>query len=390
MNLTMPQPQGPATVTLAEESFDLSPAVDSIVAHVREALKAGQQALLLLGEEHTTVFNVRLAELVRRRLRQDGLPEPLMAEEIWHNILEDLVSTALPDFCFPSGDLFRAEALKALAALKQDDPPQYRRLQTLACAVYDWPYAPATRLANYIEWMAADLEIRPVDLATARAVMPNGLRRLCFDLQHPDTSAFVKEHAANVLQGTTSEVIRAFSSEGIHLRNLYMAAQLRELMAEGANPVTILQTGASHLGGGYDDGNKLRPYEHSLHALFTQAARQGGARPSFRTITVFAAHRGYRSLCPQGRDAVNTPDTVILQGGPATQHFVKEGGSFEKEIDTLKRLTPGIPFQNEAEFKALRTQMETRLYDQIKTITVAWRERIAPALAPEGPAPTAG
>lgn len=304
---------GTTVIDLGANPDDLPPAVDHLVTTVQEARAAHQKIILALGEDHSVIANVAMASFVRTGLQRAGIVNPVIALEHVHNLLERF----LPDF-FPGKTAFQERSRHVLTALKTGDPARYARMQALACGSANWMGAPATRIYNISAWLADDADIRLIDLA----ITSDGF----LDTDDPATAAFIGEHARTTARDRKR--IHAIDLEGVRLRNEWMAARLRDILKQA--DVVILQTGYNHIGGNRND---RRPYAHSLYRAFARAAND-----NIRFIPVFPENYGlpFRgTVPPEGREAMNNPDTVILRGGNATRHRRGKIGSFAEEIAVL-------------------------------------------------------
>ncbi|MBI4030394.1 MAG: hypothetical protein HY370_01850 [Proteobacteria bacterium] len=337
---------GATVIDLSANPDYLSPAVNHLVAAVKNARAANRKIILALGEEHATVMNVAMASFVRAGLQCAGIANPVMALEHTHNLLE----RRLPDF-FPGETALQERSRHALTALKTADPAHYHRIQALAVAGWDWPCAPATRVCNMSAWLASGADIRLIDMAMTIDPLL-------------DTTAFIDEHA-----GTTAGEkmrIHATDPEGVRLRNQWMAARLRDILKQA--DVVILQTGSDHLGGDNWDG---QPYKYSLHPAFARAAND-----NIRFIAVFSEQRNMRFLSnvpPAGRKAMNNLDTVILRGGNAARHRQPFLGSFAEEITALNafaraaRLPKTAPcIENENDYNRLLQENKKTLRNELE------------------------
>lgn len=302
---------GATVIDLGANPDDLSPAVDHLVTTVQEA-RGPSKIILALGENHITIRDVALAEFMRQGLQRAGIANPVMAVESPYNLLELLLSRF-----FPGETAFQEQSRHALTALKTDDPARYARMQALAVAGWDWPHAPATRVCNMSAWLAAGADIRLIDMAMTDD--------LFLDTADPATAAFIDKHAGIVRDRT--RLHSADPLEGVRPRNEWMAARLRDILKQA--DAVILQTGYGHLGG---DRNG-QPYKYSFHPAFPRAVND-----NIRFIAVFPGQAGFclRGVVPpEGQEAMNNPDTVILRGGNAVRHWRGKIGSFAEEIAVL-------------------------------------------------------
>jgi|GEM_PF-2440797 len=327
---------GATTIDLSADPHDFSAAINHIITSVQEARAANQKVILMLGESHPIIAHKRMAELVRRGLHDAHIKNPVIAIEQAHNFLEK----HLPDY-FPGQDKesFRARATQALATLKTDDPVRYRHLQRLVHASSIHHSAPITSLANTSAWIDHEVDTRFVDLARTKDYH--------LDITDPPTRAFIEAHPSPHPDTPDTSRIHTVDRDGIRLRNLWMAAQTNDILAEDKNDVVILKTGRGHLGGGELGGGELgggkeheAPYDDSLHNIFAQAQDDG-----IKIITVFPetkkdAFQGMRSA--EAQTAMNDPDTIILRGGSDAKHDLSSAKLFERplkeELDTLTKI----------------------------------------------------
>ena len=345
---------GATVIDMSADPYDLSPAVNHIVTTVKYALAADQKIILMLGEAHDTVADVKMAELVRVSLKAAGIENPAMAVEQRHQLLEVLLPNFFPD---DSLSTFRTRAAQAVSFLKIADPNRYHRLQILAYAALDWSTAPMTRLGDSSTWHDDGPDVRLIDMA--RTVEEY------LDYADPATKTFVDTNVSSDIEDKTR--IHMEFPEGVRLRNKWMVAQLRSILAEGRNRVAILQTGSAHLGGWK---NRAYSYPDSLHGIFAEAAND-----NIRIISVLLENYSttFKNLLSnEALEAMNNPDTIIMRGQNRTLHWRKWHGSFEEEIETLARIS-GASFKphitTEADYHALRGEFERRLKKEVRAIT---------------------
>jgi len=344
-----------ATIIDLNDPYDLSPAVNHIVTIVQEARAADQKVILLLGEAHSNITHVRLAELVRRGLAGVGIHHPVIAREERHNLAEVLLPLLYQD---ESHAAFRTAAARALLFLKTNDSPHYRRLQSLCHAAWDWPGTPVTRLENFTAWHANNTTIRMVDMATTQDDY--------LDRADPETNAFIAANTLKSRSETDTQLARIHDKapEGVRLRNLWMAQQLQGI----ESPVEIIQTGVAHLGGW---GQEEMPYAHSLHRIFAKAAARGTNAQQTRVIALFPENHGItfnNYLSAAARQAMNNPDTIILRGTKDVRHNQNNWhGSFNKEIAALD-LFGGTQITNEADYYNALAQNKAILTKELESV----------------------
>ena len=351
--------QNAVIVNLDENAYDLSPAVRHIVTKVKDALAADQKIIVMLGEEHNTIAQVRLIELVRRGLQDAGIQKPVIATEAPNNLLEEKLHSFFPG---TNQKNFRDNAERTLANLKQIDHRRYHRLQALASAGTTWNDAPLTNLENTNSWLHDGLDIRLIDIASEKGRLNTG---------QPEAAAFI---AANAPATANPADIKVLSADGIRLRNLWMATTLRGMIAEKDTRVILLQTGVMHIGG-YLQG-KL-DYINSLHRLLTDAAND----EKFKVVSVFQETNNTSfevDLSSLAHLAMDTPDTVIIQPGMDTRHTVKYEGSFEDEAETLVNIADisNMPqtmpvLKNVYDTKMMRLKFLDTLEKELETLTPA-------------------
>jgi len=345
------------------DPYDLSPAVNHIITTVQEARAADQKVILMLGETHSNIAHVRLAELVRRGLTEAGIHKPVMAVEEQHNLTECLLPRFYSHELFSP---FRAAVAQALPALKINDPSRYHRLQALGNASVFWPQAPVTRLENFTTWINDNTTIRMVDIAMTL----DGY----LDCTDPETNAFITTNTQNPGPDpdTQQAPIDGVEPEGMRLRNLWMMQQLETI----PDPVTILQTGFAHPAG---LARKGYSYADSLHGGFAKAAKQGTDSQQPRVITVLPENRVItfnNFLSAAAQRAMSNPDTVILRGAGEARHFQDEGrGSFDEEIATLQRLG-GAQITSEDAYRKTIARNNDALTKELISIT----QQYAPTL----------
>lgn len=298
------KPNGPAVIDLSANADDLSPAVNHIVTRVQEALAANQKIIVMVGEEHTTIADVRLGEFLRQGLARAGISDPVMALEISYNSLEKV----LPD----------TTAFLSVESLKNNDPVRYRQLMARVPALYDWDYAPLSRHENFSSWFANAVRIRMVDLSFTEDYS-------YLDYNDAGTAAFIDSHISSKVADKTR--LSTTGEEGIRLRNLWMAAQLRDILAENDNQVVILIVGAAHLAG---DSDQEAPYAFSLHPVLKTAVGN-----DTRIISVLSETH---ALSPEARAALDNRDMVILHGGCELRHWKRKFGSLKAEIREQENL----------------------------------------------------
>ena len=351
------------TIDLSADPYDLSPAIDHIVTTAKDALAADQKVILMLGEEHGTITDVRMAELVHRGLQQAGIENPVIATETPHNFVEFLLPRFFPD---NSHSTFRAQAAQALSSLKAINPARYRHLQSLTFAACMWTLAPVTRLENSSSWQDKGLDVRPIDMAKTRGD--------CLDYADRTAKNFIDANASPSIKDKSH--ILTNDEEGVRLRNKWMAMQLQSISVQ--NRVTILQTGSTHLGGAAG----IYPYPDSLHGILAMAANN-----NMKIISLFPENHGdtFKNFLPRAaKNAMNNPDTIILCGQDETQHWRNRCDLFEDEIKTLTRIS-GPSFRprirTEYDYHALRGEYEQQLKNEIRAAT----EEFTPLMANKFP-----
>ncbi|MEK7389028.1 MAG: hypothetical protein AAB036_04965 [Elusimicrobiota bacterium] len=300
----------PEVIDLSANPKDLSPAVHRITAEARMARAAGKKVVIILGEEHTSVPHVRMPELLRQSFKYSGIGNPVVAVEQQNNLAEYLVPRYFP------GDE-RNRVLQALGDLKNSDPARYHRLQALAHATLDWPEAPLTKLENFMSWIADGVDVRLVDMGRVKND----------DFSYLDAG-----------QNGGTEGVRADSIEALHLRNVWIATELWDILRN--NDIVILETGLNHLSG----DPYQRPYEHSLHAIFNRAASD-----DVKVITVFQEKTNFLApfgnkmdaryeylVSAEARAAVGVSGALILRGSDEARHDQSwEAGDFGEEAAAL-------------------------------------------------------
>lgn len=351
---------GTTVIDLSANPDDFSPVIDHLVTTVKEACAADQKVIVMLGENHANIGHVSRAELLRQGLRRAGVAErPVIAVEANYNFLQFMLGRLYPEFCFEEGQTdFHTVAKTALTVLRDADPARYNRAQAMAYAAWDWPIAPMSKLASVATWLAAGEDIRMIDLAKTNFRL--------LDEADPSTAAFIDEYAAKEDLVQKARYIDTTSKEGIRLRNLWMAKETRGIMKDA--PLMILKTGLYHVGGQLKDGYL---YKHSLHAQFAKAAND-----NIHVITVFPENHGdtfANTVPPDGQQAMNNPDTIILRGGPENSHFQDLVGSFESEIATLDAFAhaanlPAPEIRNEYNYRALLEKNKASLTEELKDI----------------------
>jgi hypothetical protein len=353
-------------VITLDDPYDLSPVVNHLVTTVQDALAADQKIILMLGEEHATITHVHLAEQLRCGLANAGIRDVVMTVEQRHNLLEYCLPRLYPE---ESQATLCADAARTLPVIKAHDPTRYHHLQALCLAACNWPQGPVTRLENFTAWSDANVPVRLIDMARREGVY--------LDSTDPETNAFIATNPPE--SGSDSNnfpaQINAQKPEGMHLRNLWMAQTVNETHTH--SHVAILQTGRCHLGGCEVDEN---PYAHSLHKIFTDAARQGkdGSTQKTRVFTVFP-EGGMRTfsnhLSAEAQAAMHTPDTVILRGAGEMRHDQNASGSFRKEFATLARLG-GMRITSMGDYRTTLAQNKETLTQELHAAIVQY----APAL----------
>jgi len=294
------------------ENDDLSPALDWITVRTKEALAANQKVILLFGEEHSTVSHVRLAELARGALETAGITDITIAREQVHNLSEYFLthyfSKYFPDMEGQEQEVFQTQAIEALRALKKEDPARYHKINALFHAAGDWSYTPVTKHENFSNWLEKNIPVRLIDIAKT-----DGYRERYIDSSEPETKAFLVQTPLvleNIIETGTISITRP---KGMHLRNLFMAAQIQEILKEKEGPAVLLvQTGLAHLGGREKDG-KL--YENTLHALLHSAENK---EQNIKILSIFPEiERSLtynKLLSTTAQAAMNNPDTLVLRG----------------------------------------------------------------------------
>ncbi|MCD8498389.1 MAG: hypothetical protein LRZ85_10200 [Alphaproteobacteria bacterium] len=338
------------------DSADLPEAVDHVLTKVQEALAVDQKIILMVGERHARIFDVRLAEVIRRGLQRRGTPNPVMLLEHSHNFLESHLSTIYPGQDFSFYQMLRDK----LGQIKQTNPPYYKYLQTLALAGIGCHDTPATRLANLVGWLEDSADVRFVDLAMVATEY--------LDVLDPDTADIIKAHPARKKPWFSNVWTHAVTPDGMRLRNAYMAAQVEKVLAEDASRIVILQTGNAHVAGSERD--KIG-YEHSLHALFTQAAARNKDEQPVKLMTVIADNDWLREegfFSRDARRALNNPDSIFLKDTLPACHRKRWDGRYlqghhNEEIKALETITPDLLFDDWGSYERTRNACYFQLID---------------------------
>jgi hypothetical protein len=344
----LPFQAGATVIDLSANPDDFSPVANRIVTTAKEALAANQKVIIMLGEEHGKAAHVRLGEFVRQGFRRAGIANPVMALEQRYNLLELLLSRFFPEDVQAD---FRGHIAAALTALKDEDPSRYHHLQTLTHAAWSWSFSPAANLANFSAWLDEGADVRLIDMA----ITDEGF----LDYNDRGTASLID--AGILTDVADKKYIHATSKEGVRLRNLRMAAQLRDILAQ--KNVVIFQAGFIHLVGDQREGY---PYNDSLGGIFAAAASD-----NIRVISLIPGNHGFdfENILPtDARAPMNNPDTIVLRGENAMLHQQPSLGSFEEEIAALKSFarasnTPEASprFDNASSYNALRGKFEREL-----------------------------
>lgn len=315
---------GATIVDLSADPYNLSPAVNRIVTSVKEALVADQKVILLMGEEHATIAHARLPETVRDGLYKAEIRNPVIAIEQRNNPLQSWRTYFFPR----ESSSFEARMRQALDTLKDKDTARFRHLQTMTYAAIDWPFTPVTKLESVSSWIAHGTDIRLIDMA-----MMDTSKGTFLDTGNLATWEFIKDHSGDA----SGKNIDAESPEGMHLRNLWMAAQIRQIIQEKSSRVLIVQTGLSHLVG----ENNARIYQETLHRLLKQPV---GSKVKLITVASELAEEPFFSsekqehISLEAQVAMSDSDTIIIRGGNETRSHLLIGGSFADESGHLARL----------------------------------------------------
>lgn len=307
---------GTTVMDLSASPNDFSSVARHVGTEVRKTLAAGRNVIIIVGEEHSTISHVGLAEHVRQGVMRAGVANPAMAREQSYNMLE----FALPVF-FPeeSQEDLRVCAAAALSDLKNHDLSRYNRLQAMAHAAWNWKNVPAVKSEHFSRWLDSGAVVRLVDMA----INENGF----IDYADPDTAAFVDLHVSDL--SVSKMGIPSEASEGIRLRNLWMAKQLRDIVAKEKKRVVILQTGLGHIGGNQREG---WAYHDSLRAILA-----GDGNKNTRLMLMFPENHGiaFENYLPaDAQAAMNNSDTIVLRGLNGARHqqgWLFNVGSFEDE-----------------------------------------------------------
>jgi len=372
--------RGSATVVdLSADRADLSPAVNHIVTSVQEALAAKQKVIIMLGEEHGTINHVRMAELLRIGLHRAGIANPVMAEEMSAPFLMEELLSIFPE---DSQGAFHTRVMQALKFLEKDDPARHHRLQATMMVAWDSTVTPITRLENMSIWLDEGVDIRLVDIMKTTARHINSA--------DPATGAFIDAHSVPDITDKTQ--INTTSVEGMRLRNLWMAAQLRTILSEDKSRVVILQTGGSHIGGRQPTGY---PYRHALHGLLANAAHD-----NVKVLTVFQECYGvtFKGFLPvKTQKAMNNPNTIIVRGSYEDQHWQGISGSFAREARALEIFAKrsGMPeaaphIKNRDDYDARLNKNRGILIKEIEAVTAQYApaaQKIASGAVVAAPSP---
>lgn len=329
---------GATVMDMSANPDNYCPSVNHIVAKVKEAQAANQKIIVALGETHAVSAHTRLAELVRQGLKHAGIGNFIIVEEAQYKLLEKL----LPRL-FPHEEMhFYFRSAQALSLLEENDPKRYNRLQALALSAFDNSMSSLTNIANLTTWLKEAVDVRLIDISKEGGYL---------DMRDDRTAIFVNDHASKDTDDKT--YIATTDTEGIRLRNLWMAEHMRKILQQ--TDIVILQTGNTHLDGHVSTTNH-QEYEQSLHALFHDKMEH-----NIRFLTVFqefSPFTTFKNIAPSGQAVMNNPDTLILRGG--NSYWASEF-QLEKEITMLKDISNASsipeatsPFKSEKDF---RTQM---------------------------------
>jgi len=363
---------GATIIDLKENPYDLSPAVNHIVTSTKEALAADKKVIIMLGEDHSTTTNVHMAERIRAALQKTGIKRPVMAKEMPNNFLEFLLPQIVPEL---DNEDFYERATKALTTLKKEDPAQYRRLQSLSAAAFEFPEAPVTNLENLTTWIKNELDIRFIDIARGEndySVAYHG---------NPETRNFIDKQQLPAIQQKEYIYLRGYT--GVKLRNLWMIKAINEILADESNRVVILQTGAIHLGGYHPKGFS---YPNSLHGMFSKKARD-----DIKVITLFPENFGdtfENSFSAAAQESMNNKNTIILRNADETQHVkTPDASSLTEEIKSLKKISGKMKHVKTKEhYSSIRKEFKSALVHELLSITAKYtplkQENPKPRTAP--------
>lgn len=346
--------RGATVVNMSGCPDDFSTAVNHIVARVQSALAADQKTVILLGEEHGTIADVRMAELVRRGLQKAGIEKPVIALEQQNNLLESLVSDMISSHEMPLSSSDH-KIMIALEWLKTADPKRYRDMQALAYVSNSWPLVPVTRTNNVATWHDHELDVRLIDLAKKSGSI------ISYD--DPPTRAFID---ANISPDDAERKNNdSLSVYNYYLRDLWMADQLRLILAEPQNRVVLVQTGDDHI---IDNSAAHNSQHKSLSSILADSVGK-----DTKVIAVFPENHGcnYERVTPcEASKTLNSPECVILRGGNDTRHLRLDfDGSYEEEISVLNKISDlsGSGIRTKNDYYNLQNEFKRKLIKEIET-----------------------
>ncbi len=356
---------GATVIDMKENPNDFSHAVNHIIVKVKEARAANQKVIRALGEVHSASAHARLAELVRQGLKRYGIRDSVIAQEVHYNLLEKFLLRLFPD----EKKNFYLGVTQALPLLELNDPVRYNKLQVLALRALGNSLNSLANIANLTTWLKEGVDVRLIDISKAGTYLDMGDNR---------TAAFVNSHASKDIDEKT--YISTTETEGMRLRNLWMAEHLRKILLQ--TDIVILQTGNTHLGGNIN-GVYLAEYGQSLHALFNNATED-----NIRFLTIFQEYSTltmFKNIALSGQTVMNNPNTLILRGGNS---YWRSDFQLEKEITVLKEISDasGIPeatspFESEEDFHAQNTKDKQTFREELENVILTYSPHVYPVPA---------
>ena len=303
---------GATVINLAQNPYDLKPAVCGISTTVREILAQNRKAIILLGEDHNTTAQVRMVEALRQTLQNQHQVCTSIALEFPYNFANTFIDFLYPEESIEVKDIF--DKLDYFSKERQ-------QVNALISASLFSNNSPLTLLQNGYSFLTNSTPVFFMDLAK--------VDQIC-DFEDEVTRYFISTHDAEF---QTHQIVDITSRSGMRLRNLFMCENILKIMEKEDQSCLIVDTGSMHITGNNDD----LPYEETLKNFLDDTKSD-----DLEIVTVFQECEAYNlsSLSKTAKTAFSGPNNFIIRGGCDFMHknSMFGFGSFEKEIEILDRI----------------------------------------------------
>lgn len=332
------------TLSCVSGPYDIRPPLDLLEGWVKHLLQQDERPLyILFGEDHHRTFDIVLRQAFIERLKISGHSIAYGAESE-SNMLEWLIENwygiEIPD--------------EAKGKICQSDKNGQRFLQS-AHAAYIPTTSPHSRRNLWASLLNSSVPFQCNDI-------PRTEDDVSIDQSSDHVAQIVFDHLG--VSSDEAGVIDLVSSNGMLIRNRYMADQAVAHQHETDARVYVQDCGKHHLYGYHKD--KLG-YRGSLSQIFSERG--------LKTLVVANLTERFK-LAHLPRDGAKS---AFRRNGLAFNNFAPESfhGAFEQEVRTLKRFhrasgrefslfDAALPDEEDMGFKMIESEIRTWIRDAVE------------------------